>query len=79
MAVFPWKPFYISSLEFDDAGGKGELKCIVTPDSDVSFTNWAGNDQVTKELAKQVRKVRCLASGTPKQSANWLHFSLSVD
>lgn len=43
------------------------------------FRKLGFSSPVTKELAGRVNRVRGLASRTPKQSANWLRFSLSID
>ena len=64
----------------EETGEEEKFKSRVKSAGDGGFfTNSGLSYPVAKEAVNRVNKVRCLPSWTPKQSAKWLHFSLSVD
>lgn len=61
-------------------GGKRKSKKkLVKPGGNVFFHKLRLSYPGTKKLVNRWIKSWCLALWTPKQSANWLHFSLSID
>lgn len=86
-SVCPYKDaiFYLESGNLKEWWGEGtgeeeKFKSRVKSAGDDGFLANSGlSYPVAKEAVNRVNKVRCLPSWTPKQSANWLHFSLSVD